>query len=140
MASSKHHPTEATRAKVEALAAYGITLESISREIGVSVPTLRKYYRDELAHATQRLVAKVANELYNLAIYPPPLRDRQGAIIYDAPGLPAKDTHNEVRRSALMFLAKTRGHWRDSSPVVAVGDENGAPPVVVVLPDNGRSA
>ena len=48
MGRPAHQPDPAQRRQVEALAAYGIPEDDISRVIGIDSKTLRKHYRDEL--------------------------------------------------------------------------------------------
>jgi hypothetical protein len=48
MGRRSHRPDAAQRRQVEAMAAYGIPADDISRVVGVDSKTLRKYYRDGL--------------------------------------------------------------------------------------------
>ena len=48
MGRRAHRPDPSQRRQVEAMAAYGIPEDNISRVIGVDPKTLRKHYRDEL--------------------------------------------------------------------------------------------
>jgi hypothetical protein len=48
MGRRSHRPDAAQRRQVEAMAAYGIPADDISRVVGVDPKTLRKYYREEL--------------------------------------------------------------------------------------------
>ena len=63
-----HEPTDATRAKVEALAGYGAPQPYIAKEIGVDEKTLRKHYRDELDFAADRANLAVQRSLHRKAI------------------------------------------------------------------------
>lgn len=62
-----HEPTVATRARVEALAQYGIPQAQIAVGIEVSEPTLRKYYADELQRGKLRASRAVAENLFAFA-------------------------------------------------------------------------
>jgi hypothetical protein len=62
-----HVPTDAARKQVEALAAYGIKQEEICKVVGVSLPTLHKYYRSELDKAMVQANARVAESLFKKA-------------------------------------------------------------------------
>jgi hypothetical protein len=141
MRNSQHQPTDATRAKVEALSAFGIPEEDISREIGVSPPTLRKHYRTELDTGAPRATARVAEFLFNMASGRggPVVRDKDGTIARDSGGVPIRDIDHRSCTTAAIFWMKARGRWRETASVDLTGIPEGAPPVVVVLPDNGRS-
>lgn len=62
-----HEPTPELRIKVEAYAAIGVPQIQIAILIGVSEPTLKKYYQDDLDHGAAQGVAKVANTLFTRA-------------------------------------------------------------------------
>ena len=85
----------------EAMSGYGIKQEVIACVIGVSEPTLRKYYREELDRGDGMAQAKIGEALYEKAVI-------------------SKDT------SCLIFLAKTRIGLREVSRVESVGP-NGEP-------------
>lgn len=68
MSRRRHEPTTETRAKVQSLAAFGITKPKIARHIGIDEKTLRKYYREELDTAEVEANAAVAQSLFNKAI------------------------------------------------------------------------
>lgn len=63
-----HEPTEKSRAKVKALAAYGTPHEQIARALDIHRETLTKYYRDELDLGVIEANAKVAETLFNQAV------------------------------------------------------------------------
>lgn len=63
-----HEPTDETRAQVRALVVAGINEPQIAAIIGVSEPTLRKYYADEIATGLDRTIANVANTLVQKAL------------------------------------------------------------------------
>lgn len=65
-----HEPNEKTRAQVKTLAAMGIEPSDIVKVIGLSLPTLRKHYRQELATGKIEANAKVAGQLYKMATDP----------------------------------------------------------------------
>lgn len=67
MASQPHKPTAETRSTVAALASFGVTSAEIAAQLGISQPTLRKYYRPELDTGAVAANAKVAGTLYKLA-------------------------------------------------------------------------
>jgi hypothetical protein len=67
MAKPRYQPIEADRGKVEAMVAYGIPQEEIGATLGISHPTLRRYFKREIQTGTQKANAKVAESLYNAA-------------------------------------------------------------------------
>jgi hypothetical protein len=86
-----HEPTTAMRKQVEALAAYGIPQEDICNVVGVSKPTLHKYYRDELDTAIAKANARVAESLFKKAT-----GDGTAAV------------------TAAIFWLKTRAGWKET--------------------------
>jgi hypothetical protein len=83
-----HKPDPSQRRQVEALAAYGIPSDNISRIVGIDSKTLRKYYRDEHDLGEARANAQVAGFLFNSA--------KSGNV------------------SAQIFWLKTRARWRET--------------------------
>ena len=88
MGRRAHRPDPSQRRQVEALAAYGIPEDNISRVIGVDPKTLRKHYRDELDLGETKANAQVAGFLFNAA--------KNGNV------------------TAQIFWLKTRAKWRES--------------------------
>lgn len=62
-----HEPTDADRAKVKALAAYGTPQEQIARVFDIDSKTLRLHYRDELDLGVIEANAQVAKTLFSQA-------------------------------------------------------------------------
>ncbi len=87
----EHVPTDASRAEVCALTSYGITQERIAGYLGVTVPTLYKYYRAELDNSAMLANAKVARKLHSLAV-------------------------DDGNVSAAIFWLKVRDGWREKAP------------------------
>ena len=56
------------RRQVEALAGYGVPEAEIAALVGVDAKTLRKHYRHELDHGHSKANAKVAENLYHMAL------------------------------------------------------------------------
>lgn len=83
-----HKPTDMIRAKVSALASFGIPQTKIAKYLDICEPTLTKYYREELDHALLDKVVMVANALYNNAV-----------------------EMNNV--TAQIFFLKTRAGWKE---------------------------
>jgi hypothetical protein len=116
-------PTEKDRKTVETMSAYGIPMEDIARSIGVSVPTVRKYFEDELSKGRTTANAQVAQSLYQKALGPGKegvtaaifwLKCRAGWI--DRPGevLGKKEQQHEAAK------APAGGDWGDDLNVVPI--------------------
>jgi hypothetical protein len=86
--SPTHEPTASTRKQVSSMSMAGIRQEVIADIIDIDPKTLRKYYRKELDHATAKVITSVAGKLYEQCM--------------------------GGNTSAMMFLLKTRGGWRES--------------------------
>jgi hypothetical protein len=97
-----HEPTDVTRAKVSALSGYGIPQEQIAADIGITVPTLHKYYRAELDAGIRKANAAVVRNLHRQA---------------------TKDTYHAV--TAAIWWTKTRMGWRGES--LEVTGKDGGP-------------
>ena len=98
-----HEPTAATRGAVESMVAYGIPQVDIAASIGITKPTLRKHYADEIATAATKANARVAQTLYKIATDP---------------------NHKSCAASA-MFWAKTRMGWRETDRMELTGADGG---------------
>src|SRR5258705_10921332 len=68
MARPAHQPDEAKRRQVEALAGYGVPEADIYGMVGIDAKTVRKHYRQELDHGHSKANAKVAENLYRMAL------------------------------------------------------------------------
>lgn len=62
-----HKPTSESRELVERLASIGIPQDKIAHVVGLSGPTLRKHYREQLDGAILRANAAVASNLFAIA-------------------------------------------------------------------------
>ena len=115
MSTPLHKPTNETRAEVKALSSFGVPQEDIAIFIGISKPTLAKYYPDELRVSSIKANATVGKYLYNLAS-----------------GLALKNgaTHGDCSRAA-MFWAKTRMGWRETDRLEHSGPDGGAIPIEI---------
>ena len=96
---AKHEPTDKTRSEVSALASFGVPQEDIAAYIGISKPTLRKHYPDELAFSSIKANATVGKFLFSMASGQ---ALKQGATYGDC-------------KTAAMFWAKTRMGWRETN-------------------------
>jgi hypothetical protein len=91
--SRPHEPTEKDRKTVESMAGYGIPPDEIARVIGISVPTMRKWYAYELDTGHIKANSQVAQSLYQKA-----MGSGQGAV------------------TACIFWLKVRAHWVEPKP------------------------
>jgi hypothetical protein len=88
MTRPAHKPDDAQRRQVEAMSAYGIPENDISRVLRVDPKPLRKHYRDELDLGSTKANAQVAGLLFNAA--------RNGNV------------------TAQIFWLKTRARWKEA--------------------------
>lgn len=63
-----HEPNDKDRKLVESMAGYGTPELGIARVLGISVPTLRKYYMEQLNTGGIKANAQVAQSLFNKAL------------------------------------------------------------------------
>jgi hypothetical protein len=66
----RHEPTAQSRAMAETFSAFGIPQDDIARLIGITGPTLREHYREELDLGLLKANAKVAQNLFTIACKP----------------------------------------------------------------------
>jgi len=93
MSNLRHEPTEKDRKTVETMAGHGIPPGEIARVIGISEPTMRKWYPEELATGHIKANSMVAQSLYQKA-----LGNGAGAV------------------AACIFWLKVRAHWVEPQP------------------------
>jgi Homeodomain-like domain-containing protein len=89
----EHKPSEKDRLAVETMASHGISQPEIARVVGISVPTLRKWYLDELETAQIKANSKVAQSLFDKA-----MGTGSGAV------------------TACIFWLKVRARWIEPQP------------------------
>ena len=102
MAQAPHEPTDKTRDKARLLSRYGVPQEQIAADIGVSLPTLHKYYRQELDKGMMEANSLVAESLFKKA---------------------RGDGPQSV--TAAIFWLKARAGWRDTHAVELTGKDGG---------------
>lgn len=61
----QHEPTEQSRSEVERLASIGAPIRMIAACLGMSEPTLRKYYDDAIQKGHGKCGAKIQEMLYD---------------------------------------------------------------------------
>ncbi len=107
-------PTEKQRGQVEAMVRYGISEAEISRAIGISEPTLRKHFAEEIDTGATKANAQVGEFLFSTIV---------GLSI---PGRePVTDGRSRV--TAAIFWAKTRMKWSEIIKHEHGGDPTGVP-------------
>jgi hypothetical protein len=100
MSRPEYIPTDEQRNMVRVLTAAGYSELNISRAIGVSTPTLRKYFREELdiGHA-------ITNSMSTMALW---------------------DLILKGNTTAILFWHKCRLGWREGDPTSAIRHQPGA--------------
>lgn len=102
--NTQHEPTDASRRHVEGMAAVGIPQDDIARIVGISAPTLRKHYRDELDLGATKANARVGQNLWRQA------------------------TKDDFRATtAAIFWAKTRMGWKEPPTTLEHTGKDGGP-------------
>jgi hypothetical protein len=91
MGRPRHAPEITDRRQVEALAGYGVPEAEIAGLVGIDAKTLRKHYRKELDHGHTKANAKVAENLFRIAI-----GEGREAV------------------TAAIFWLKTRARWKET--------------------------
>lgn len=94
--TNAHQPTNESRQLVQAYCWSGLTQERIASQLGISVPTLTKHYRDELDHGKEKMLAKVASTIFGIATQ---TRDLKASL------------------TASIFILKTQGGWRENAEI-----------------------
>jgi len=90
MSRKPHEPTDKDRKQVSLMAGIGLTHDQISRIVGISDETLRKYYPEELSTSASKMNAQVAQNLFSMAT-----SKSAGSV------------------ASAIFWMKTRGGWRE---------------------------
>lgn len=102
-----HEPDGATRQLIEQLSAFGTPHEAIAKIVGISEPTMRKHYADELELGGHKASAKIANGLFKKAL--------EGDV------------------ACMIFWLKTRAGWRETQKLEHSGPDGkplAAPPTL----------
>ena len=130
-------PTEGDRRTVEAMAAYGIPQTEIARVIGkdgIDPKTLRKHFDREIDIAEPRMIAKVAESLFNRAT-------GKATIVHVNP-----DGSKEVVQAgvqgdvgACCFILKCRAGWKEKNELALTGADGGPIRTEVTLDLSGIS-
>jgi len=102
MVRKAHEPTDKDRKQVTLMAGIGLTHDQIAKIVGISDETLRKYYGEELATATARMNAQVAQNLFSMAT-----GKGAGSV------------------ASAIFWMKSRGGWREVDRKEITGPNGG---------------
>ena len=94
-----HVPTGESRRQVSAMVAFGLPQDRIAAVIGISAPTLRKHYREEIDVADAKAQSMVAKYLFSAA---------------SGEALKTGASHADCLRAA-MFWMKTRAGWKETA-------------------------
>lgn len=118
-------PTDNQRRLVKEMAGCGTPQDSIAGQIGISPPTLRKHFKNELARAEIEANFRVAQFMFATIIGMP------------IPGVPPV-TNETTRGSLAMFWAKTRMGWKETVDHQHEGKKGGEPVVIAITGDSAR--
>ena len=139
--SAQHVPTPQTRQLVEMLSFAGYPQAQIAKSLtaeGISVPTLKKHYADELEGSKVRRLAGVAGMAYQMAMGRPATFDRDG-----------NQLTKEIKPNPamVMFICKTQLGWKETSVLEVTDPSAGArdrlagtvDKLIATFDGNGRS-
>lgn len=99
-------PTKEQRITVEMMASFGIPQDDIAKVLGISKPTLREHFREELDVGKARTITKVAASLVRQAL--------AGNV------------------TAMIFYLKCQAGWRESPQALEHSGPNGTPLVPIL--------
>ena len=87
-----YKPSEEHRQQIESMVGLGITHRDIAKIMGVTIPTLNKYYKAEMKLGAIKANIRVANRLYKLA------------------------TRENASAAACIYWTKVRMGWKEPAP------------------------
>jgi hypothetical protein len=102
--SPKHEPNDVQRNTVMMHTLLGTPKQQIAKLIGISLPTLKKKYKEELEMGQSKANATVAGKLYNKAV-------------------------NSNDTTAQIFWLKTQAGWNEQQNIKWEADPNASTPV-----------
>jgi len=112
MGRPEHKPDKRTRELVSALALNGVAQDRVAMHIGISAPSLRKHYRQELDLATEAVCGSVAKNLVRIAS----IGSGNAAV------------------QACKYILGCKGGWRDAARIeLAPGVEDAADARTIIL-------
>lgn len=103
--SAAHAPTPSSRRHVELLTAAGIQQTAIAGLLGISVPTLKAHYGEELSFGKEKMLGQVAVTLFQQAV-------GRAAEFNDA----GEKVRSEIKPNltAAIFIMKCQGGWKET--------------------------
>lgn len=104
--SAEHVPTDKQRQYVELCVAAGVNQDAIAGLIGISGPTLRAHYPNELGFGKQKMLAQVAATLFQGAVGRPARIDEKTGKTLQAELKP--------NITAAIFIMKCQGGWKET--------------------------
>ncbi len=109
-----HEPTQQKRDMVESLSGSGLPHRNIATLIGVSPPTLRRHYAQELLLGSAKAKAKLTQTAWKMAWGSPAEYDKDGRLV-----------RAEVPpdRTMVIFLCKTQLNWAERFEIDFNGDQ-----------------
>lgn len=115
--SAEHQPTTKTRDAVEMLVASGIQQQHVAGVLGISVPTLKRHYSEELELGKAKKLAAVAATVFQAAVGRPARFDERN-----------NKTQSEIKPNlaAAFFILKCQGGWKETNVVEVVDPSAGA--------------
>lgn len=112
-----HKKTAEKAAQVVALGAFGVAHEEIAAYVGISKPTLCKYYRDELDEGAAKGKVAVTKFLFHAA---------SGRALEDGAA------YADCLRAAI-FYAKTRMGWRENNTLDVTNSDGTLSPMRIEI-------
>ena len=124
----KHEPTDASKAVVRELSAFGINEEQIAARLGLTVNSLKHYYADEIKRALPELIRQIAGNMARIAMNP-----KGGQPTVTAGIFMTKTLGKRAKKLNISDHGWDDGMGKsdDQTPVTATTTYS-------VLPDNGR--
>lgn len=115
--SAAHEPTSKQREAVEMLVASGIQHKHVAGILGISEPTLRAHYADELTLGKAKKLAAVAATVFQAAIGRPARFDERGNQV---------QAELKPNVASAFFILKCQGGWKETNVVEIIDPTAGA--------------
>lgn len=129
--SAAHEPTSKQREAVEMLVASGIQHKHVAGILGISEPTLRAHYADELALGKAKKLAAIAATVFQSAMGRPARFDDRGNKI---------QAEIKPNVASAFFILKCQGGWKETNVVEVVDPTAGARERLAALVDRSLAA
>lgn len=109
-----HIPTQKSRERVAMLAGYGLLQPQIASIVGVSVPTLAKYYRNEMDLGVAQTSAAVGKSLFQMATDD---KNVQAAIWWSKSRMGWREAARLPEEQPTQTTLKVEFRWADDTPM-----------------------